>query len=140
VVYCLALGKKKESNMDYNLPLKVNQTETTPLLSYDPKNRTFNMSGVSVMKNAREFYDPVIQWVYGYILSDFSKGGITINVDLEYFGTPSSVVLLRLLKEFEKIKDKVVVNWMYEEGDDDMKEIGDDLKVMLALELNVIQK
>lgn len=125
--------------MDYNLPLKVNQTDKTPLLSYDPKNRIFIMSGVSVPNNTREFYEPIIKWVEGYILSDFAKGGITINVSLDYFGIQSSVILLRILKEFDKIKDKVVVNWMHDADDADMKEIGDDLKMMLEVEFNVIE-
>lgn len=125
--------------MDYNLPLKVNQTDKTPLLSYDPKNRIFTMSGVSVPNNTREFYEPVVRWVEGYILSDFAKGGITINVSLDYFSIQSSVILLKILREFDKIKDKVIVNWIYEVDDDDMREIGDDLKAMLGLELNVIE-
>lgn len=126
--------------MDFNLPLKINQTDKTPLLSYDPKSRLFTMSGISVPPNARDFYEPIIKWVDGFVLSDFAKGGITINVDLEYFNTPSSVILLRILKEFEKIRDKVTINWFYEKDDDDIKEIGDDLKFMVKLEFNIIEK
>jgi hypothetical protein len=109
------------------------------LLSYDPKNRIFIMSGASIPTNTREFYEPIIKWVEGYILSDFAKGGITINVSLDYFSIQSSVILLRILREFDKIKDKVVVNWMHEVDDADMKEIGDDLKMMLGLEFNIIE-
>ena len=124
----------------YNNPLKVNQTDKTPLLSYDPKGRTFTMSGVSIPDNARLFYEPIMKWVEGYVKSQQSKDGITINVHLDYFNIASSAILLKILKEFEKIGDRVVINWFYDDEDDDMKEIGDDLQWMVKVQFNVIKK
>jgi len=124
----------------YNNPLKVNQTDKTPLLSYDPKGRIFTMSGVSIPDNARLFYEPIMKWVEGYVKSEQSKDGITINVHLDYFNIASSAILLKILKEFEKIGDRVVINWFYDDEDDDMKEIGDDLQWMVKVQFNVIKK
>ena len=126
--------------ISYNNPLKVNQTDKTPLLCYDPKNRLFTMSGVSVPENARVFYEPIMKWVEGYVRSEHNKDGITINVHLDYFNIASSAILLKILKEFEKIGDRVIINWFYDEEDDDMREIGDDLQWMVKVQFNVIKK
>lgn len=125
--------------MDYNIPLKIIETDKTPFLSYNPKDKVFTVTGVSVPDNAREFWEPIIKWVEGYVISDYSSGGITINISLDYFSIQSSVLLLKILKEFEKIKDKVIVNWYYQIGDTDMEEIGNDYKWMVKMEFNIIE-
>jgi len=121
----------------YNIPLSVKATEKTPLLDYNPKSGVFYMVGVSTSKETKEFYDPIIKWVEGYVIYESKK--ININIQLDWFNTPTSVILLKILKEFEKMSDLVTVNWYYTKGDDDMKEIGDDLDSIINIKINVIE-
>jgi hypothetical protein len=50
---------------------------------------------------------------------------VIINIRLEYLNTSSSKVLFRLIKFIcNKYKSNATVNWYYEEGDDDIMEVG----------------
>jgi len=120
----------------FDLPLKIKATEKTPLLEYNPKDRTFSVIGVSVPEDAKMFYDPILLWVSTYVKSN-REGGLTININLEYFSTKSSLILLKILKQFETIPN-VSVNWYYD--DSESKEIGDDFSTMVNLIFNLIGK
>ena len=52
-----------------------------------------------------------------------------VNVQLEYFNTSSSKCILDVFKKLEaihKAKNDVIINWHYEEDDEDMLEAGED--------------
>lgn len=47
-----------------------------------------------------------------------------------------------MLKTFlhkPKIKDQLLINWYYEEGDDDMQELGEILKSLMNSRFNLIE-
>jgi len=120
----------------FDLPLKIKATEKTPLLEYNPKDRTFSVIGVSVPEDTKMFYDPILLWVSGYVKSN-REGGLTININLDYFSTKTSLILLRILKQFEVVPN-VSVNWYYD--DSEGREIGDDFSTMVHLNFNLIDK
>jgi hypothetical protein len=120
----------------FDLPLKIKATEKTPLLEYNPIERTFSVIGVSVPEDAKMFYDPILLWVSGYVKSN-TNGGMTININLDYFSTKSSLILLKMLKKFEVLPN-ILINWYYD--DSESKEIGDDFSTMVNLTFNLIDK
>jgi len=59
-----------------------------------------------------------------------------IKINLEYFNTSSSKVILNILKKFEVIpdaKEKVCVHWFYEANDEDDLETGEYIGEMTEL-------
>lgn len=120
----------------FNLPLKIKATERTPLLEYNPKDKTFNVIGVSIPDDAKMFYGPILLWVDSYTKTA-NQQGITINVDLDYFSIQSSLILLRILKKFESLPE-TTINWYFD--DNDTEEIANDFSTMINIKFNLINK
>lgn len=118
-----------------DIPLRIKATERTPLLEYLPKEGVFNMVGVSVPDNAKDFYDPILKWVDEYVKEKPNKD-LLININLDYFSIQSASLLLRILKLFDKLEN-VRVNWYFD--DSDTEEIGWDLAGMVKMEFNYIK-
>lgn len=121
----------------YNMPLKVNATDKTPSFEYIPKSGTFHVIGVSVPKDAKSFYDPIIEWVDGFCSVQKTDSRFIINIDLDYFSASSIVKLIVILKKLSRF-DRSVINWIYE--DDELLEAGEDLSTMINLQFNMIRK
>ncbi len=119
--------------------LAIEGTNKTPRITADPQQGLIEIKGRSHPENTAEFYRPLMDWVDEYISSPLEK--TTINIDLEYFNTSSSKVLLMILRKFEAIensKDKVLVNWYYEDGDEDDLETGEYYSQILELTFKYI--
>lgn len=116
------------------------ETSKTPKLSFDVSTGKFLMSGRSIPENSIEFYKPLFEWLDEYVKNPCNK--TDFDIKLEYFNTSSSKCLVEIFRRLEKIKDKeVVINWYYEEDDEDMQESGEDFKELIDIPiiLNVIQ-
>ena len=119
--------------------LTIEGTNKTPGITADPQQGLIEIKGRSHPENTAEFYHPLMDWTDEYVNSPPEK--TTINIDLEYFNTSSSKVLLHLLRKFEAIensKEKVLVNWYYEDGDEDDLETGEYYSQILELEFKYI--
>ena len=81
--------------------------------------------GRSIPENPGDFYRPVYKWI-----TEYTSGHIdTTRLDLgfEYINTSSTKWIFNILKEFSEmpdVKENVRVIWYYEQGDDDMCELG----------------
>lgn len=104
--------------------LIIEETEKTPIINGDISKGTFSIKGKSLPENAREFYNPILDW-----LKDFYKSSsptIQVDIDLEYFNTASSGVIFKILREIQKMASsrKVNIYWHYEEDDIEIEEVG----------------
>jgi len=120
----------------YDIGLKIKATDRTPLLEYKPREGVFNMIGVSVPDDANKFYEPIINWIIGYVELNKAEP-ITVNIELDYFSIKSSKNIVRILKEFSTLPN-VTVNWYYD--DPDIKEVGQDLSYIVNVNFNLIEK
>lgn len=113
--------------------MKINSTSYTPAVFYNENENLFLIEGRSFPENAKDFYIPIIEW----ILTNPFKSEITYKINLEYFNTASSKFILESLYAFEKIMKeeniKVVVEWCFAAGDDDMKEAGSEFKQIVTI-------
>lgn len=102
-------------------------SDVIPLIRLDPENNIFEISGRSIPVHADKVYGEVIHW-----LDDFSKESpkaIKIVIKLEFFNIASSKRLLVILYKLRSMKlagTRVTVQWVYDKGDRDMLEIGND--------------
>jgi hypothetical protein len=63
-------------------------------------------------------------------------------VQLEYFNTSSSKCILDVFKKLEAInkgENDVLINWYYEEDDEDMLEAGEDYESIIRVPFKMIE-
>lgn len=104
-------------------------TSKTPEVSYDLKNGIFQIRGKSIPENSRTFYEPIHLLLNKYLSTPAKK--TTFTFKYEYCNSSTHVEIAHLLRSLEQLHTsgkQVVVYWLFEEGDDDMQEIGNTLK------------
>ncbi|MFN3556752.1 MAG: DUF1987 domain-containing protein [Bacteroidales bacterium] len=107
--------------------IKIKGTEDTPNVILDAESNIIEFSGRSLPEDVVTFYAPVLQWIEEYAKSPNPKTEVIFR--LEYFNTASSKILLDILLKFEDILNEgneVVVQWYFQEDDEDMQEAGEE--------------
>ena len=127
-------------NNELNI-LEIKSTNKTPFIKFDPNSGVLEMKGRSIPENAVEFYKPLVDWLDKYAQNPQDK--TVVNVQLEYFNTSSSKCILDVFKKLEDINKQegkeVVINWYYEEDDEDMLEAGEDYQSILKIPFKMIE-
>jgi hypothetical protein len=113
-------------------------TENTPRVVLDPVG-VIMIKGRSMIKNAAEFYKQVEEWIDIYVRNpaDLTR----VDICLEYFNGVNSLIFTSLLKKITevKLKDKLIVmNWYYEEDDEDILAQGENISSVLDIPVNYI--
>ena len=107
--------------------IKIKGTDDTPNVILDAESNIIEFSGRSLPEDVVTFYAPVLDWIEEYAKSPNPKTEVIFR--LEYFNTASSKVLLDILLKFEDVLNsgsEVVVQWYFQEDDEDMEEAGEE--------------
>lgn len=121
-------------------PILIEGTPKTPSVKFDPEKGVIEIKGRSIPENSIEFYKPLVDWLEHYSKSPLNK--TLVNVQLEYFNTSSSKCILDVFKKLEaihKANHDVVINWFYEEDDEDMLEAGEDYESIIRVPFKMIE-
>ena len=121
-------------------PIKIEGTPKTPTVEFDAVSGKIEIKGRSIPENSIEFYKPLVDWLDQYAESPSAK--TEVNIQLEYFNTSSSKCILDVFKKLEvvhKANKEVVINWYYEEDDEDMLEAGEDYQSILKIPFKMIE-
>ena len=92
---------------------------------------TFNqltMSGEAFPEDASRFFYPVIMGLVDFL--KINTKPINFNFKLTYFNSASTKMLFnifQLLNEHAASHQPVILNWIYDEEDDTIKDFGDDI-------------
>ena len=130
----------KEPVMKELKTMYVEPTEKTPLIDLNYMSGELILSGKSIPINAPRIFEPVLDWVYEYIKSPRQTTNLRLN--LEYFNTASSKIILDILTLLEEMIEnghKVRVRWYYVSDDEDMEEAGEDYAEMVDVPFELIQ-
>jgi hypothetical protein len=98
-------------------------SKKTPWIIMEP-GKIFIM-GRSIMENPGDFYRPVHEWGSKYAQNYIGKSEIELG--FEYINTSSTKWIYKILKELSEMNEMVRnarVTWYYEQGDEDMCELG----------------
>lgn len=120
--------------------INIEGTPKTPTVSMNPQSGVVEIKGRSIPENSIEFYKPIVDWLEEYAKGPAEK--TVVNVQLEYFNTSSSKCILDVFKKLEVLKkdqNDVVINWYYEEDDEDMLEAGEDYESIIKVPFKMIQ-
>lgn len=113
-------------------------TPKTPTVKFDAGAGTLELSGRSIPENSIEFYKPLLEWIEKY--GSGPKAKTEVNIKLEYFNTSSSKCILDVFKKLEAVKGtEMVINWFYEEDDEDMLEAGEDYQAIISIPFKMIE-
>ena len=88
--------------------------------------------GRSISENPGEFYRPVLDWISKYTHN--YTGKTRIEFGFEYVNTSSTKWIYMLLKELSEIKGismNAMFTWYFEQGDEDMDELGYILRSLI---------
>ncbi len=111
-------------------------TNKTPQLDFNSNEGRFLIAGRSIPENSIEFYKPLFEWLDNYVSQ--AKSNTILDVKLEYFNTSSSKCLVEIFRKLETLQqknDNVLINWFYEEDDEDMQESGEDFQEIIDIKI-----
>lgn len=120
--------------------LKLNNTLRTPKIEFNPANGLFEISGVSLIENTLDFYQPILNWLQSYLENPYPTTKFIFK--LNYSNTSSYQFIydmLNLINTEHNKKTILSVDWYYASDDIDMREIGEDYQDSLEVEFKFIE-
>jgi len=123
-------------------------TANSPRIVLDPENRNFEFSGESRPENVRKFYLPILEWLEAYtaeqdkLRDDERTFGLLCQFNFEYFNSTSAKYILDIFKSLNAISVLGIgleIKWLYEEDDEDMLEVGQEMSRMSKLSFEYIK-
>jgi hypothetical protein len=122
----------------YPEKIYIEPTKRTPWILLEP-GRIFIM-GRSIIENPAKFYEQGLSWI-----TDFTNswtGQTKIDLGFEYINTGSIkwlYIFLRQLTGSKVILDNAEVTWYYEEGDEDMCELGFIIRSLVECQFKIVE-
>ncbi len=124
----------------------IKATINSPEVILDPEKKIFEISGESRPKDVPKFYNPILQWLdeFGQNLTkqNDSTTLFDFNFSFEYFNSLSAKFILDICKKlsgFRSDGNNISVKWHYEEDDDDMHEVGQEMSRISKLPFEYVE-
>ena len=127
--------------------LVIEPTFNSPSVILDPESNQFDFSGESRPENVRKFYLPILEWLDSFAKeqSDMSSSArsssLLVRFNFEYFNSTSAKYILDIFKALNVLNNlgiEILVKWLYEEDDEDMLEVGEEMSRMSKLDFEYI--
>ncbi len=122
--------------MSNNLLIK--EGKNTPKVVGNTNLSELIFKGNSYPENVLQFYTPIFNWIEEL---KNEKDEITVDCQFYYIASSSVIAFLKLLQKVESTfeKENIKFIWKYEEGDDDIKKIGQDYSTILNTPIEIIE-
>jgi hypothetical protein len=107
-------------------PITIPATDRSPFVHFDFENNDFILKGESYPEDITSFYGELIQKLEVHLRS-LEGGALAFKFELIYFNSSTAKILMGLfemLDECAKRGTEVTITWQFEEGDDNMEELG----------------
>ena len=119
--------------------LRIFPTKHTPEINLNPDG-IINISGRSMIEDVNEFSKQLEGWIDKYVLNpaDLTR----IDFHLEYLATSNLKFYISLLNKITSVKlkgKKYIINWYFDEGDEDILEKGENISSNLDIPFNFIE-
>jgi hypothetical protein len=121
------------------LEKRILSTNSTPEINLNPYG-VIEIRGRSMGRNLCEFSKQIEDWIKEYILEPPEL--TCIDFYLEYLKGLDINIYISLLKKITSISlknKKYIINWHYEEGDEDILEKGECISLVLDIPFNFIK-
>ncbi|WP_420577864.1 DUF1987 domain-containing protein [Ekhidna sp.] len=110
--------------------------DVIPSVRFNPTTGLLKIEGRSAMRDVQDFYLPIIQQVESTTVPTF-----IVEIKLEHFDTGTMKCLFQLMKTLkgkQEMGAMIMVRWFSEKGDEDHKELGEDLENRSGLKFNYV--
>ncbi len=124
--------------------LELKASQYTPQVSFNAESNVLELKGECYPENIAEFSDPLFSWLEEY-LSLLGNQAVIVNVELNYFNSSTSKMLLNFFERLEtEVTDNaknISVNWIYDSENDSAEEYGEEFQEDLeSLSFNLVTK
>ncbi|MBI2418902.1 MAG: DUF1987 domain-containing protein [Ignavibacteriales bacterium] len=119
--------------------LLLSKTKNTLGVNFDANNGILELSGSSYPENTTEFFRPLIDWIQKYFLN--VTGKLTLNIKIDYLNSSSIKYLSDMidkLENYHKSGGTVEINWYHKEDDEDIMEMGEEIKEDVSFKFTII--
>lgn len=113
------------------------QSAKCPGMYYDPAKKVLVIEGRSIPENPESVYTPLKNWIDEYFRNSES---LNLRIVLEYINSGSSKHLmeaLKMLKQYRSEGKKVQIEWLYEEDDESILELGEHFRDTTGLPMDI---
>ena len=120
--------------------LQIKPTPTSLAVLLDAQTGTLSFSGRSVSEHSVEFFKPVMDWLEKYMEDPLEKTQCIFK--FEYFNSAarkSLVEIFKILQSMSRSGKVISVEWHYDEGDESMKEMGEEYANLFNLKFRFIR-
>ena len=110
--------------------LFIEATKYTPRIRFDAAKNILEITGETYPENTAEFYAPVFRWLNQY-LSQLENEPVTVNLEINYFNSSSSKVLMDMFDKFEEVikaGKRIELNWIYDKENESALEYGEEFQ------------
>ena len=114
--------------------LFIKPTASSLAISLDAQTGKFSFSGRSVSEHSVDFFKPVMDWLEEYSINPAEKTECVF--EFEYFNSSarkSLVEICKILFSLHKKGADVIIIWKYDEGDESMKELGEEYANLFSM-------
>ena len=129
--------------------LYLEPTESSPEIILSPEENIFKIKGKSSPEDVRSMYYPVIAWIKAFILMVVEGNSFHYSTDnpfvfkfeFTYFNSSSAKFIFDILTEIKRLNlagVAVIIEWIYDEEDIDLKEAGADMATLSEMEFTFI--
>ena len=118
--------------------LIVSESLETPGIDFSFSRGQLSITGKSIPEDSISFYKPLIDALKEY--TNNPNPLTEVDFKFEYFNTSSSKCILQILQILQKVKDKdceVLINWFYDENDEEILESGQDYSQFINIPFNL---
>jgi len=111
--------------------LFLEESKHTPYVELNIENKILKFKGNSYPEDTFEYYKPILAWINQLIENINSDDNIKVLFELNYMNSSSFKILYNICDLLLKLVDKgasLEVLWIYDNENDVIEEIGEDLK------------
>ncbi len=122
------------------LPFNVPRTLKTMEFDFDPDTETISLRGKFIPEDNLVFFEPILEWMDTLIQNPPPR--IKVLVQIDYFNTSSSKFILKIFKKLDeasKAGSDIVIHWIYEQDDWDMRDCGLDYKDIVKVPVKLVE-
>jgi hypothetical protein len=120
--------------------LVIEKTKSSPGVNFSASTGKWKITGSSYPENASEFYNPIFIWINKYITEVTQE--IVMDFQLDYLNSSSIKFIGEMvdkLDKYGKIGVNVEINWHYKEEDEDILDLGNELKEEVSCKFDIIE-
>jgi hypothetical protein len=120
-------------------PLYVEGTDESPTIILDKSAGKFEFTGKSLPEDVKAFYNPVLEWLDGYIANP--NPDTVVSFKMDYFNSASAKQIMDIMSCFEKVYqkgNKVLIRWHFMADDEDMEDAGASYEGIIDVPIELV--